>query len=333
MEQELLTRYGNVPRHIRERLATAQKGQPNAEEESGENEVSGNEHIPADTTPPSDPAEQGNHAEHIEHDESNDVKAWKGRVNKEQLAHNETRSRLLAETEARQKAEAEVKAAQDQLAKLQEQLSKNATPPSPPPPSEDDEQLSDEDIAEMEMMLGGNAGKKLAKFLRQSSSNRQHAATAMNDEQVQQLVDQRFAQKQQDEQQQQKLKQWQQEMQTQVPEFQGLIADPAFNQFLHEKVIDFAGNNALQLVQYAGTNHDVRYIPKLKALADEFKQQQSPSSGQAKQATVPPNNRGAAVRPQNGKKKITPAIQRKIQHLRLTGKTDELRELFEKYEY
>ena len=141
----------NTPEYIKRKLATAkaqQEPQPSEED------------VP--TTPPIEPPSEPTHTEPPQ--EENEVKAWKGRLNKEQTAHQETNQRLLAEVAARQKAEQEKLALEQQLAELQK-------PATPAVEETEEDDFSDADWEDVRFQLGEKFTEKLRKRLKTSKTS------------------------------------------------------------------------------------------------------------------------------------------------------------------
>lgn len=286
----------NAPEYIKRKLATAkaqQEPQPSEED------------VTVTSTPSVEPPPEPTHTEPPQ--EENEVKAWKGRLNKEQTAHQETNQRLLAEVAARQKAEQEKLALEQQLAELQ----KPATPATPP--AEDD--FSDEDWEDLRFQLGEKFTEKLRKRLKTAKPS------PMPD--VEKVVDEKLTAAQQRQQAQTQAALFGKTLIDKVPRFQALVNDSAFIEFTNEKVIDFAGNTAAALLNYAGQAKDLNLIPKIAELVAEFEQcNQSPLPV----VTAPPSNKTASVSTQpKAKPEMTEKEHAKARALARNGKTKELR--------
>lgn len=282
----------NTPEYIKRKLATAkaqQEPQPSEED------------VP--TTPPVEPPSEPTHTEPPQ--EENEVKAWKGRLNKEQTAHQETNQRLLAEVAARQKAEQEKLALEQQLAELQK--------PATPAVEEDD--FSDADWEDVRFQLGEKFTEKLRKRLKTSKTS------PIPD--VEKVVDEKLTAAQQRQQAQTQAELFGKTLIDKVPRFQALVNDSAFIEFTNEKVIDFAGNTASALLNYAGQSKDLNLIPKIAELVAEFEQRnQLPSPV----VTAPPSNKTASVSTQSkAKPEMTEKDHAKARALARNGKTKELR--------
>lgn len=337
MEQIDLSTYGSLPRHIRQSLATAEKPQPSQTEDT-------QVQVPSETENQSqtDVIEQTQTEEHTENQpvqpatpetpndtaEDNDSKAWKGRLSKEQEEHKATKTKLLAEAEARQKAEAEAKTFREKYAELEQKYQQsppeNEQPQTIQPPQTQDA-FTDEELADIEMMMGAT-GKKFVAHLRATQNQPQPPSVDIG-----KVIDEKLAQERQRNEEQAKAEAFGKAISEQAPTLQGLLDNSAFVEFINNKVIDFAGNTAATLLNFVGNNKRIDLVPKIAELVTEFEQSRQPP---AQQITAPPTNQSAAIKVQKtGKKpKPTPEILNKMQRLMRLGQTDELRELQEKYD-
>ncbi|OOF69126.1 hypothetical protein BKG95_02350 [Rodentibacter pneumotropicus] len=330
-----LEQYGSLPRHVREKLATADKSQeppqpsPNKEqEEQTSSEPQSQPNVIVQTQAQNEPpANQPPATDDNAHpDDDNEVKAWKGRLNKEQAEHKATSEKLLAEAEARQAAEREAKELREKYTaleqKYQQPAEKEQTQSSQPPQTQ--EHFTDEELAEIEMMMGAT-GEKFARFLRAAQSQQQPAVD------VGKVVDERLAQERQRSEEQARQTAFGKAVQEQTPKLQGLLNDSAFIEFAHSEVIDFAGNTAAQLLNFVGANQRADLLPKVAELIAKFEQSRQPP---AQQVTAPPSNKGAAVdvRSQGKKPKPSAATLEKMNRLMRLGQVDELKALQEKYD-
>lgn len=285
----------NTPEYIKRKLATAkaqQEPQPSEED------------VP--TTPPVETPSEPTHTEPPQ--EENEVKAWKGRLNKEQTAHQETNQRLLAEVAARQKAEQEKLALEQQLAELQK-------PATPAVEETEENDFSDADWEDVRFQLGEKFTEKLRKRLK--------TATPSPIPDVEKVVDEKLTAAQQRQQAQTQAELFGKTLIDKVPRFQALVNDSAFIEFTNEKVIDFAGNTASALLNYAGQSKDLNLIPKIAELVAEFEQRNQPPSPVV---TAPPSNKTASVSTQpKAKPEMTEKDRAKARALARNGKTKELR--------
>lgn len=294
----------NAPEYIKRKLATAKAQQePQPSEESEED-------VTVTSTPSVEPPPEPTHTEPPQ--EENEVKAWKGRLNKEQTAHQETNQRLLAEVAARQKAEQEKLALEQQLAELKKPATP-ATQPAERTTEEDD--FSDEDWEDLRFQLGEKFTEKLRKRLKTAKPS------SMPD--VEKVVDEKLTAAQQRQQAQTQAELFGKTLIDKVPRFQSLINDSAFIEFTNEKVIDFAGNTAAALLNYAGQSKDLNLIPKIAELVAEFEQRNQPPSPVV---TAPPSSKTASVSTQpKAKPEMTEKDHAKARALARNGKTKELR--------
>lgn len=344
MEQIDLEQYGNLPRQVRQQLATAnsKEAQPSQYEKSEvdkpfeQESQSQNDVIEQTETSVSGESETLAQSELPTAPEDNESKSWKGRLSKEQQAHKETQNRYLAEAEARQKAEQEAKEAREKLAAFeaklnpQTQQSAQSTQPSQPmgeQASQDENPFTDEELSEIEFSMGP-IGKKLAGFLRSQKGKPQQSASQID---VEKVIDERFTQERQRNEQQAKTEAFGKALQQQVPTLQGLLNDSAFVEFMNNEVIDFAGNTASALLNFIGQNKRADMIPQVAKLVEKFEQSRQPTQ---QTVTAAPSNKGAAVNVRsNGKKpKPSPAIIEKMQRLARLGDVEKLRELQDKYD-
>lgn len=341
MEQQIdLTGYGVLPRHVRQSLATAEK-QPSENTQPSEKRV---EEI--NNTPPQEPENQSQPdvIEQTQNDEDrepvaspdvpqnepedNDSKAWKGRLSKEQSEHKETKNRYLAEVEARQKAEREAQEMREKLTALEQKALAENAPPQPAPEPQKESHFSHTELSEIEMLVGGNVGKKLADYLRHQQ-NQTASTTPQID--VEKVLDERFNQERQRNEEQAKADAFGKAISEHAPKLQGLLNDSAFIEFVNTKVIDFAGNTASSFLNFVGSQKRADLVPKVAELISEFEQSRQP---QAQPVTAPPSNKGGEsnVRNSGKKPKPTPAIINQMNRLMRLGETDKLRELQEKYD-
>lgn len=330
-----LEQYGNLPRHIRQQLATTDKPQeapqpsqndeeeqPSFEPQSQPNVI---EQTPAQDAPP---ANQPPTTDYAHSDDDNEVKAWKGRLNKLQAEHKTTSEKLLAEAEARQAAEHEAKELREKYAALEQKYQQppvetEQTQTSQPPQTQSI--FSDEELTEIEMTMGAT-GEKFVKFLRTMQSQSQQPTVDVG-----KVVDERLAQERQRTEEQARQSAFGKAVQEHTPKLQGLLNDSAFIEFANSEVIDFAGNTAAQLLNFVGANQRSDLLPKVAELIAKFEQSRQPP---AQQITAPPINSGAAVdvRSQGKKPKPSAATIEKMNRLMRLGKVDELKALQEKYD-
>ncbi|MFU2079357.1 hypothetical protein ACLSYV_03585 [Avibacterium avium] len=324
MEHQDLEKYGNLPTQVRQALLATDEKQPSEnveiEDKEQDNPSVTAEEVPEQSEQPQIEPPQTN----SEQQEDNDVKAWKGRLNKEQEAHKNTNARLLAEAEARQQAELKAKEAEEKLTALQQQLEQQKQPESQPPQKVENE-LSTTEEEEIISLLGAT-GKKLLDRLRQPAN-----PPTQPPEDIGKIVDERLKQAQEQQAQQTRQQAFIQALNETVPELQGLMNNSAFTQFLNSKVVDFYGNTAAMFVGHIGKTYDIEKLPQFRALVDEFNQSQHPSKPAV---TAPPSNSGTAMNRKAGlgKKKLTPEVISKMRILMNTGQTEELRKLQDEYD-
>ncbi|MFZ7136626.1 cell envelope integrity protein TolA [Avibacterium avium] len=324
MEHQDLEKYGNLPTQVRQALLATDEKQPSEHIENDEQEQDNSPATPEEVPQQSEQQQIEPPQTNVEQ-EDNDVKAWKGRLNKEQEAHKSTNARLLAEAEARQQAELKAKEAEEKLTALQQQLEQQKQPESQPPQKAEDE-LSTTEEEEIVSLLGAT-GRKLLDRLRQQPAN----PSAQPPEDIGKIVDERLKQAQEQQAQQTRQQAFIQALNETVPELQGLMNNSAFTQFLNSKVVDFYGNTAAMFVGHIGKTYDIEKLPQFRALVDEFNQSQQPPKPAV---TAPPSNSGAAMNKKAGvgKKKLTPEVISRMRILMNTGQTEELRRLQDEYD-
>ncbi|MDH2997181.1 hypothetical protein A1D22_05785 [Pasteurellaceae bacterium LFhippo2] len=308
----------NVPEYIRQRFATANTNtHPKPKEEPEQTEQVEQEEVEQVETPAQTetPVEQPQTVETVE-TENNEVKSWKGRLNKEQEAHRDTSARLLAEAEARKKAEEDAKKLQVELETYKQQATQQTAQTQQP--TEDD--FTAEEIEELEMM--SPTVRKLVERMRKQGQS----APMPN---VDQIIEQRFEQVQAKQTEQNQSVAFHKALIEQVPEFQGLMTDSAFSEFLNNKTIDFAGNSAAMLVAHIGNTKDIARIPLFRQLIDEYNQSKQPPK---EIVTAAPTGKAAQPRTPKAKPKMTAKDIAHKNMLVRSGKTKELMEFLAKFE-
>ena len=335
--KENLADYGNLPEYVRKSLMDT------GDTEDASDEV--NDEVADETQgtmddEPSQPAE--NHEPNSEprtvidadeeydnpRQDDNAIKAWKGRLNKEQQAHKATENKYLAEVNERQRIEQEKQALQKELEtlKAQQANTQSAKPKTGKP--NNDTLFTDEELDDLEFSLG-EQGKSMADRLRhQSQGNQTQDNLPLN---IDELIDKKFQQEREREYQARQEQAFSKALTEQVPELQGLFTDNGFTDFLRNKPVDFAGNTAETLVSWIGQTKNIEMLPKLKALVDEYTQTTAPKK---ERATAPPTSASAAVsrKAKRAKKALTPAVREKMHLLMNTGQVDKLRELQDEYD-
>lgn len=339
--KEDLADYGNLPEYVRKSLMHDTSDTEDASDEVND-EVADETQGTMDDEP-SQPAENHETQESepqtvIDADEEYDnqtrpddnaIKAWKGRLNKEQQAHKATENKYLAEVNERQRIEQEKQALQKELDELKAQQSNaiKAKPKTEKPNA--DPLFSDEELDDLEFSLG-EQGKSMAERLRHQPQGNQSQDNPpqLN---IDELIEQKFQQERERERQARQEQAFSKALVEQVPELQGLFTDNGFTDFLRNKPVDFAGNTAETLVSWIGQTKNIEMLPKLKALVDEYTQKTAPKK---ERATAPPTSASAAVsrKPKRAKKTLTPAVREKMHLLMNTGQVDKLRELQDEYD-
>lgn len=338
MENQIdLKQYGNLPRHIRESLATVedtqespqpsqdveQDKQTDSEPQSQPNVIEQTE-AKENEPPKTDTLDTQNHQKN-----ENDAKAWQGRLSKLQAEHKSTSEKLLAEIDARQKAEQEAKVLRERYAELEQKHQQKPNVETPAKqdsqPPQGQEHFTDDELSEIELMMGAS-GTKLVKFLRKAQS---HSSQSGVD--VGKVVDEKLAQERQRSEEQARQTAFGKAVQELTPKLQGLLNDSAFVEFAREEVIDFAGNTVAQFLNFVGANQRSDLLPKVAEVIAKFEQSQPPAQ---QQITAPPSNKGAAVdvHSQGKKPKPSAATIEKMNRLMRLGDVEGLRALQEKYD-
>lgn len=192
--------------------------------------------------------------------EDNDVKAWKGRLRKEQLERQKINARLIEEAEAREKAEAKLRELQQKQEQAIAQSNSTATPEVP-------SNFSDTELAELRV-LNPVLYAELTAQKKQPQLPSGHLPVA---ETSQQTKAEHPATTEQVPQMSEREKIWYAEVQRELPEIQGLLGDSNFVEFAKSKT-DWTGATGLDFIQRAGSQKDVRNIPAIRALLDEYQQ-------------------------------------------------------------
>lgn len=172
-------------------------------------------------------------------------------------------------------------------------------------------------------MMMGATGKKFVAHLRATQNQPQPPSVDIG-----KVIDEKLAQERQRNEEQAKAEAFGKAISEQAPTLQGLLDNSAFVEFINNKVIDFAGNTAAALLNFAGNNKRLDLVPKIAELVTEFEQSRQPP---AQQVTAPPNqseccNQGAENRqkakthPWNSQQNATPnAIRTNGRATRITG--------------
>lgn len=321
--EELQKKYGNLPRHVRESLLATENTQPSDEPE--EVEETQEPEIEQPTQEVEETIEEKAEPEHVadrkeeRHHDDNEVKAWKGRLSKEQQARKEYESKYLKEQEERRKYEEKVRAEEERRLALEKELESLRQPKQEPQQTEIEDDFTQEELDEIKFALGG-VGDKLIKRLKQPKATKD----------VDEVINQRFEQERQRTLAEQQAVKFQQALATTVPDIQSLVMDSGFNEFIENEVVDFYGNKAVDLLRVVGQTHDIEKLPMVKALVDKYKQQAQPPQ---QTATRSPSSAGNVVsRKPRRKKALTPEVKNKMRILMNTGRVQELRALQDEYE-
>lgn len=326
MEQNNLPKLGDhLPVHVREKLMKMYRNQPNETPESSEenpiDDVAEKTEIAPDTNlsttagdikEQTEPQDEPTEPTVPNSGEDNDVKAWKGRLRKEQLERQKINARLIEEAEAREKAEAKLRELQ-QLQKKQEQAiaqSKSTTIPEAP------RNFSDAELAELRI-LDPVLYAELTAQKKQLPSG--HFPVA--EPSIQQIKTERSDATEQAPQMSEREKIWYAEVQRELPEIQGLLGDSNFVEFAKSKT-DWTGATGLDFIQRAGSQKDVRNIPAIRALLDEYQQskEQPPEK-----ITVAPQKAATVKAKVTTPKTMTKKDEAKAEMLARQGKTAELK--------
>lgn len=244
--------------------------------------------------------------------EDHDVKAWKGRLRKEQLERQKINARLIEEAEARERAEAKLRELQ-QLQQKQEQATAQAKSiPTPEEPTN----FTDAELAELRVLDPVLYAQLTAKKKQLPSGHLPVAEPS-----IQQIKTDRPVATEQTPQMSEREKIWYAEVQRELPEIQGLLGDPNFVEFAKSKT-DWTGATGLDFIQRAGSQKDVRNIPAIRALLDEYQQskEQPPEK-----ITVAPQKAATVKTKVTSPKTMTKKDEAKAEMLARQGKTAELK--------
>ncbi|QLB20073.1 hypothetical protein A6B43_00230 [Vespertiliibacter pulmonis] len=314
----------HLPVHVREKLMKMyQKQQDETPESSEENpidDVAKKTEIAPDAEPSTTASnideqtepQDGATEPTVPHSgEDNDVKAWKGRLRKEQLERQKINARLIEEAEAREKAEAKLRELQ-QLQQKQEQATdqSKSTITSEAPSNFSDAELAELRILDPVLYAQLTAQKKQPPSV--------HLPVA---EVPPQTKAERPSVTEQAPQMSEREKIWYAEVQRELPEIQGLLGDSNFVEFAKSKT-DWTGATGLDFIQRAGSQKDVRNIPAIRALLDEYQQskEQLPEK-----ITVAPQKATTVKTKVTTPKTMTKKDEAKAEMLARQGKTAELK--------
>lgn len=315
-QQQTFGKY--IPHYLRDELMKAREKQQGKEQTEQEyeqaqattepvTETQAETPMAAPTKEPQSTEKTETVALHLEED--NDVKAWKGRLKKEQAERQQLNARLIEEAEARERAEKRLK----ELEQQQQQAE--------PTHVLDPQGLSEEELAELRLI----SPELYLKFKEQQN----RPIVKQPEIQVQTTTAQPTAstQMQQQAQQSERDRIWYEEIQRAIPEIQGSLGDPDFVAFATGKT-DWTGTTGLELIQKAGINRDVLLIPIIRNLLDEYQQ----SKEQVPPAlTVPPQKTAPVKAKVNQPKTMTEQDEAKAEMLARQGKTNELKQFLAQF--
>lgn len=310
----------HIPPYLRDELMKARQQQGKADEIKPQEEATVEPQVETQqtgqstdtTTIENQPEPQKKpQAETVPHsDDDNDVKAWKGRLKKEQAERQQLNARLIEEAEARSRAEARIK-------ELEQQTQNKAHQPKTQP---DPKGISDADLEELKM---------LSPDLYLKLKEARHTQTAVNTETPPQTTIP--AQPTQQQAQQPVMSErdriWYAEIQREIPEIQGSLGDQGFMDFAKSKT-DWTGETGLDLINRAGMSKDVRLIPAIRNLLDEYSQSKTTTPTQV---TVAPQKTATVKAKVNTPKTMTRQDEAKAEMLSRQGKTAELKQFLSQF--
>ncbi|MDC2824602.1 hypothetical protein PHA51_00925 [Rodentibacter pneumotropicus] len=246
----------------------------------------------------------------------NDVNAWKGRLKKEQAERQNLNARLIEEAEARERAERRVR----ELESTQHQQTNQAATTTQSDPNG----LSDTELQELRMF---NPDLYLKVKNAQDASKAQSTATTPTSADTPSTTNTQAQTQTAQPSMTERDRIWYAEVQREIPEVQGLLGDSKFVEFAQGKA-DWTGANGLDLIQKAGANKDVRLIPVIRNLLDEYKQSQVSTPATV---TVAPQKTATVKAKVNTPKVMTEKDEAHAEMLARQGKTKELREFLTQF--
>lgn len=274
------------------------------------------ETVSTPTEPPSQQAETVPHSESSSQEsDDNDIKAWKGRLKKEQTERQNLNARLIEEAEARERAEQRIRELEQRMQHQQAEQSTQASSSAP-------NGLSESELHELKMfnpdlylkVKNAQSSSKTPVTPAQPSTEPPPANTQAQTQPTQTSLSERD-------------RIWYAEVQREIPEIQGLLGDPKFVEFAQEKT-DWTGASGLDLIQQAGAKKDVRLILPLRNLLDEYKQSQVPTQAPV---TVAPQTSATVKAKVSTPKEMTKKDEAHAEMLARQGKTAELRAFLAKF--
>lgn len=316
----------NLPAYLKARL---EKARNQAEEREAETEVDAEDVLSEDSSEETadglseseawDGADESDVADG-EGRESNDDKAWKGRLKKVQ----EENERLKAAVQNGSFAAAKLLEMQErekqkdaELAELRSRL--DGMGAQKPGESDDEGGLFSEDERDtLSMEFGDEALNVLENKLKGLRGKGV-------DDDVRAL---REELRRRDEESKRAL--WFETMRNQIPEIQGLLqANSGFLAFLQEKR-DFSGRTALDVVEQAGNDLDVGKIPLIRSWIDEFK---GGNEKVQRKASARPLGGGGHTHEPGRKRKAGDKEWAMRNRLKNTGRRAELEKLIEQFDW
>ncbi|WP_439327600.1 hypothetical protein [Lonepinella sp. BR2357] len=326
MEQQDTQTFGAyIPHYLRDELIKAREKQAEKEEPKVQQETVAETEQPEPPpekpeTPDEKPSEKEPQSESPEQTtphskDDNDVNAWKGRLKKEQAERQQLNARLIEESEARERAEK----------RLRELEEKQHQPTTSTPTQPDPVGLSDVDLAELKI-VNPDLYFKLKAQQSQQQAQRQSSPVPQKTETVAQpntIAPSETAQPTMSE----RDRIWYAEIQREIPEVQGLLGDSNFMEFARSKT-DWTGATGLDLITQAGKQKDVRLIPVIRNLLDEYQQSQTK---EPMPVTVAPQKSATVKVKANSPKEMTEKDEAQAEMLARQGKTAELKKFLAQF--
>lgn len=334
MEQNTQPKYGkHIPTYLQADLTKAHQakvGSSEPDEKQKNDEVEGEQksetQLTDTTTETSQPQDepQPKQEQTVPHSTSeqdiaktdNDVNAWKGRLKKEQAERQNLNARLIEEAEARERAERRVR----ELESAQHQQTNQPVTTTQSDPNG----LSDAELQELRMF---NPDLYVKVKNAQDASKAQSTVTTPTTTDTQSTTNTQAQTQTAQPSMTERDRIWYAEVQREIPEVQGLLGDSKFVEFAQGKT-DWTGASGLDLIQKAGASKDVRLIPVIRNLLDEYKQSQVSTPATV---TVAPQKTAMVKAKVNTPKEMTEKDEAHAEMLARQGKTKELREFLTQF--
>lgn len=318
MENNTQHTFGSyLPEHVKADLIKARQVKDGQEQDGSfdnkeeQEEVVGQPEVQADTKSQTEtePQSEQSESDAPNSEESNDAKAWKGRLKKEQEERQKINARLIEEAEARESAEAK-------LRELEEKAKQNQQTQSQP--DSDPKGLSDKDLEEIKLINPELYNRLSAQRNKPTVAPTQPEQPITPTQPTSQAQQQTISERD---------RIWYSEISREIPEIQGMLGDSDFLEFAKGKA-DWTGVTGLELIEKAGKNKDVRVIPAIRSLLDEYNQSKEKPP---ETVTAPPQKSVPVKAKVNSPKEMTEKDKIHAESLARKGKTKELKEFLAKF--